>query len=336
MEGNHMTTKTFRPFIFIAGLMLLLAGCNYPYPTPEPTFLPFRPGTPMTHISPTFFSDDFSDCNLNSPPPPWAAGTNAGGYFYQVHWGSDCYIIFDGPHSGAGVYEDSGLMHYLGDGFTGIQPTYISFEIWSMTSNPDAKVGYFVLDGRIHPDQQESYLTGIKFYIKGLQFFVNGIEYDIPTNWDFEPSHVEFKNIQWTSDPPKFDLYVDGNLAVGCISFLNPIQAFYWVHLYNFDDGFVGFDNIYMGLGIGENAPQTPACGVPRIADLSPTPQDSVTPSPTFTVTNAVTKTFTPTATVTLIPVACADLDQNQCNQNPQCKWVPALTHANGGYCVDK
>ncbi|MBM3150853.1 MAG: hypothetical protein FJZ96_01390 [Chloroflexi bacterium] len=315
-------------------LMIMVAGCDLPEPIPtvtptvtplpwiylntaEPTNSPvIQMPLPLIRVSPIqslfMFWEDFDDDDLNVPAPPWSAGTHAQGY-HNVDCSLGCWLRFNGPDYG-GVH-DTGLMHLLGEAYEGIQPTYISFDIFSW-SLQDAHVGYFLLEGKVDYDQPGSYRAGIQFHIIGHQFSINWNTYDIEADWMTQWSQVEFKNFDWDATPPKFDLYLDGELVGGCISFINTVSSFQYLHLYNLDTGYVGYDNIFMGIGYGDNAAQEPHCSAPP-PPLPPPPQA--------------------TATLTAVPVVCANLDAQQCNQRSQeCKWMPVVTHPGGGYCTDK
>ena len=174
-----MNLKTTRSLGTIILMVMLVTGCDFPQPTPTaiptatmPFYVPLYtaqptdtqtllllPEEPLFTINLTMFWEDFEDDDLDIPAPPWAAGTNARGY-HNVDCAFGCWLRFDGPDYG-GVH-DSGLRHILGNAYEGIRPNYISFNIFSW-SLQDAHAGYFMLDGRIHPEQQGSYLDGIQF-----------------------------------------------------------------------------------------------------------------------------------------------------------------------------
>lgn len=316
-----MTTKILLPAL-VCGAAIWISGCGPATPTPWP-FAPLAITLELP-FSQNAFYENFDDNDLNSPWPPWVAGTHAMGYHDEVcQPDTGCFLRFEGPSHNMNQYHDTGLAHYLGEAYEGIQPDYVSFYFFAYAF-PGAVQGYFVLEGRLHPDQAGSYLTGIDFHIQDQQIFINWNTFSQPLAWDDHWYHVEFKNIDWSDDPPKFDLYLDGSLAGGCISFINSIQSFQLLSLYNMDPGYVGFDTIYMGIGSGDNAFQAPACAVPPPPLPTATPQPGATPTPT------------PTATPSPVPFTCEGLGYDQCIGLPGCQWVESDTRSGTGHCADK
>lgn len=325
-----MTHKSFRYFSFLALLMGFLAGCK----PAEPTGFHPELDQPFVSLSTAMFEENFDDNDITVPLPQWAAGSYAMGYFDTIcDTPGSCWLRFDGPEIGwSGNNHDTGLYHYLGEGHVGIRPTYISFNIFSW-SGPGRIAGNFRLDGRFHPELSESYLPVIDFYVLGEQMVVNGSTFLLDqVNWESHWFQVEYKNIQWEASPPRFDFYVDGALVGNCLSFLNAVGSFESFDIYNYEKGYVGWDNFFMGWGLGEDAAQAPACGAP------PPAAPSKTPSPTATVTPTPTATVTPTPTATPAPpkVVCEGLEYSQCIKYPECEWIEVKTRVDKNYCAER
>ena len=323
-----MAKKSFCFFSIFIGLMGFLAGCK-----PADT-TPFFPALdqPFLSVSLAMFEDNFNDNDINVPTPAWWAGSYAMGYFDTICDAvGECWLRFDGPELGwSGDNHDTGLYHRLGEGHVGIRPTYISFNIFSW-SGPGRIAGNFRLDGRIHPELSESYLPVIDFYVLGEQMVVNGSAFLLDqVNWESHWFQVEYKNIQWESSPPRFDFYVDGALVGNCLSFLNAVGSFESFDLYNYETGYVGWDNFYMGWGAGEDAAQAPACGAP------PPVIPSRTPSPSASSTPTVTVTLTSTATPAPPKVVCEGLEYSQCIKYPECEWIESTKRGGTSYCANR
>jgi hypothetical protein len=261
------------------------------------------------------FKDNFDDNNLSVPPPGW--GDPGGIYVRKASVGNfpnEYYLDIWGPIEGYGQQARNGLYHFLvgdeADG--GIQPNSISFDIIpDFSANPDimgylgGHIGYFDLIGRVSGDP--SLKAGISIH------FINRFQeqdtlISVRTGSGLEQYgpygpiglyHVEMKNIDWNVGPkPRYDLIVNGDLLGSCLEFIQPVESFTQLDVYNIDSGRAMYDNILME--VDEVVPCLPE--PPQPPALPPvTIEPTLTPSPSTTPTGTPTPTLSSDIIVTAL-----------------------------------
>lgn len=147
-----------------------------------------------------------------------------------------------GRGNGVDVYgqHKDGVSHAI-DSST---PSYISF--YAKTASTNLSSGYFIIGDSTLSSVAYDGAIEFKFSNTGElgvydTAFRSGGSYSADT-WYF----IEFRNINWTTKT--FDFYVNGTLKRSAVEFRNKnVTALTQLHLYNYDNAQVWFDEIKVG-----------------------------------------------------------------------------------------
>jgi hypothetical protein len=197
-------------------------------------------------IDPSHFYDNFEDNDLTSPAPGWVKVNEE----YYDFLGTDAnpsdgnleLRLLGGGFFGLGDPNNyQGLYHILGGRGQGITPNYVAFQVSPcLPPEPWGQVWRFAnfkLIGSINEPDPVAGIEGIHVFIEYDEstalytLVVNGVE--IMESDRCLRYWVEIKHIDWTQDPPVFDFYLDGQLEAACLPFLNSLDAFTQLNIYN-------------------------------------------------------------------------------------------------------